>query len=275
MTDDDVADVATISSEAFAFDISAASVRARWEARVRHGLRTDPHGAFIAERDGRVVGVAEAVVRDRTWILSLLVVSAATGGPGDGRALLNASLDYGAERTDAGLIVVSNDPKAMRLYASSGFKLEPTFEAIGKPDPSLIPAPDPAVTVVARDEIASLAAISRAVRGAEQTPELAYIVGDGATILRLGERGFAVARPEQGLWGLCALDQEAATTLLWAALYRLRNDALVHIEFFTGAQQWALAVLLEARIPFRSFGGLAQRGAVGPLHPYIPSPAFA
>jgi GNAT superfamily N-acetyltransferase len=275
MTDADVPDAASISAAEFEFDISATSARTRWEARVRHALRTDPEGAFVAERDGQIFGVAEAIVRDSTWVLSLLTVSSATSGRGDGRALLNAALDYGAQRTDAGLIVVSNDPRAMRLYGSSGFSLEPTFEAVGKPDASLIRPPDPAVSVVAAEEIPTLAEISRAVRGAEQTPELQYIQNDGATILRLGDRGFTVVRPEQGIWGLCALDEQAATTLLWCALHWLRDDPKVHIEFFTGAQQWALAVLLEARIPFRSYGALARRGEVGPLFPYIPSPAFA
>jgi ribosomal protein S18 acetylase RimI-like enzyme len=275
MNEADIPDAASISAEAFDFDISAPSARARWEERVRHSLRTDPGGAFVAERDGQIVGIAEAIVRDRTWVLSLLTVSSATGGRGDGRALLDAALDYGAQRTDAGLIVASNDPRAMRLYASCGFRLEPTFEAVGPPDASLIPPPDPAVTAVAADELESLAEISRAVRGAEQTPELQYIQSDGATILRLGDRGFTVVRPNQGIWGLCALDEEAARTLLWCALHWLRDDPKVHIEFFTGAQQWVLPILLAARIPFRAYGALAHRGVAAPLYPYIPSPAFA
>src|SRR4051794_11599005 len=43
--------------------------------RLRHLLATDPGGAWVAERDGEIVGAALALVRERIWGLSLFVVS--------------------------------------------------------------------------------------------------------------------------------------------------------------------------------------------------------
>jgi GNAT superfamily N-acetyltransferase len=102
----------------------------RWRGRVAYVLSTDPDGAFLAECDGRVVGVAQALKRERLWSLSLLAVRPDAQAAGVGRALLERSLLYGAD-TDAGLIPSSNDPRALRLYALAGFSLLPTFAATG------------------------------------------------------------------------------------------------------------------------------------------------
>ena len=83
----------------------------------------------MSETDGVISGLAQAMVREELWVLSLLTVSPTRGQGGEGRALVNASLDYGRETTDRAIIVASNHPGALRLYASSGFSVEPTFEA--------------------------------------------------------------------------------------------------------------------------------------------------
>lgn len=96
MTESDVGQAASVSAAAFEIDLSEPSARSRWESRTRHALLTDPEGAFVTEHAGVVVGVAQAIIRERLWILSLLTVSPTlerTGG-GDGRALVNAALAY-------------------------------------------------------------------------------------------------------------------------------------------------------------------------------------
>src|SRR5947208_1880016 len=93
----------------------------RGESRIAHLLATDPGGAWVAEgEDGRVVGVALALVREGVWGLSLFGVDPRLQGGGIGRALLDEALAY-ANGSHGALILSSTDPKAMRLYARAGF----------------------------------------------------------------------------------------------------------------------------------------------------------
>jgi len=137
MTDRDLAAAASVSAASFSMDVSDASAAMMWRGRVAHALITDPGGAFVAERDHRVIGVAQAMCRERLWCLSLLSVQPGVQSAGAGRALLDAALRYGG--TDSGLIVSSNDPRALRLYALAGFSLLPTFQAEGSVDRRTLP----------------------------------------------------------------------------------------------------------------------------------------
>jgi predicted N-acetyltransferase YhbS len=276
LTEADIAEASTVSAEAFELDISHPEKRRLWEERVRHCLITDPEGSFVSETDGAISGLGQATVREQLWVLSLLTVSPTRGRGGEGRALVNATLEYGRDSTDRAIIIASNDPRAMRIYASSGFRLEPTFEASGAlPDPSVIPELHPEITTVPESELDTLAPISRAVRGAYHGPDLEFLVSRGATVFRLGDRGFACAAIDRGVSLLAALDEEAATALLWRALDHIKEAPNIKISFVPAAQQWALAVFLAARISFSAQGGIATRGNLGPMYPYIPSPAFA
>jgi GNAT superfamily N-acetyltransferase len=60
------------------------------KARYGHFLRHDPEGAWLAEDDGRVSGVAISLVARRVLVLSLLAVDAAHRSTGLGRELLDA-----------------------------------------------------------------------------------------------------------------------------------------------------------------------------------------
>src|SRR4051794_3417618 len=53
--------------------------------RYRHLVRTDPGGAWVAERDGEIVGCALALRREDVWGLSLLVVHPDLQSAGLGR----------------------------------------------------------------------------------------------------------------------------------------------------------------------------------------------
>jgi hypothetical protein len=43
------------------------------------------------------------------------------------------------------------------------------------------------------------------------------------------------------------------------------------VMFLSAAQQWALRVALDARLPLSPDGPLCVRGAPGPLAPWVPS----
>jgi hypothetical protein len=160
------------------------------------------------------------------------------------------------------------------LYGSFGFALEPAFEAQGKVDPDRIPATDPDITPVSVPQIPELAPISRALRGAAHTQDLENAVNGGAALFRLGDRGFVLTISGRGVSVLAARDEAAATALLWHGLAHVKDDAETTVDFITGRQQWAIEVLLAARLPFKSLGAIAVRGNPGPLWPYIPSPPY-
>jgi GNAT superfamily N-acetyltransferase len=265
---------ALVGAAAFGFELSEPERAGRWRSRLAHGLSTDPDGCFVAEHEGRIVGAAQALLRERLWILSLLVVDPDAQSTGAGRELLRRTLELAAPGSP-GLIVSSNDPRALRLYGRLGFSLRPSFTAEGVVDRSALPAPDPAVHGAGEDDLDDLAAISREVRGAPHTQELRYAIGRGAQLLRLGDRGYVVALPPHGIWMLAARDDEAARTLLWSGLAAAATTEPVRVGWITGVQDWAVDVILRAGLRLSAYGALGVRGEVGPLRPYLPTAPFA
>jgi predicted N-acetyltransferase YhbS len=274
MVDADVAQVATVTAEAFETEINSPLRRSIWEQRLRSSLVSDPGGSFVSERAGRLTGAAQAVIRERLWILSLMAVSPTLGIGGEGRALMQAALGYD-RGCDGGLIISSDDPRALRLYASSGFALEPTFRATGVVDQASLPAPHPGITPVDPEQLSTLGPISLATRGAAHTPDLEVARFAGASFFQLEERGFVVTYPGRGIWMLAATDEQAATALFWHGLGQIQDEPEVEIGWISGRQHWALDVCLAARLSFSTYGAIGTCGEVGPLYPYIPSPPFA
>ncbi|HEY2768987.1 MAG TPA: GNAT family N-acetyltransferase [Solirubrobacteraceae bacterium] len=270
----DIDAAAATTAAAFDHDVANDEEWQQWRERIAHALETDPDGCFVAERDGEVLGVAQAIVRERLWCLTMLAVRPGSQSAGAGRALLGRALEY-RNGSDAGLIVSSNDPRAMRLYGLAGFSLRPTFEATGDVDRRALPRPDPAIVESDGDELEELADIARAVRGAPYTPELAFTLGRGLRLLRHGDRGFAVASESRGVWMLLARDEAAASALLWNGLALVEAAARPVARWVTGGQDWAIEILLKAGLQLRPAGALCVRGDPGPLHPFIPSPPFA
>lgn len=265
---------AAVSAGAFELDVGERSAAERWRARVAHPLETDPTGAFLAELDGEIVGVAQAIERERLWCLSLLAVAPRAQSTGAGRALMERALAYASESTDIGLIPSSSDPRALRLYALSGFALLPTFEVAGSLDRSALPQPRGEVHAVEHDDLESLAPISRDVRGAPHTPELEFALRMGMRLLRVGDRGFAVVAPGRGVWLLVARDDGAASQLLWAAL-AIAGTERPSVRWITAEQQWAIEIVVRAGLRLVPYGALCVRGQPGPLRAFLPSGPFA
>jgi ribosomal protein S18 acetylase RimI-like enzyme len=270
----DLPEAARVSAAGFGFELGEPAIARRWQQRLAHLVGTDPEGGFVAERDGRIIGVAQAMKRERLWCLSLIAVDPDVQSRGVGRALLDRSLRYGAD-ADGGLIVSSNDPRALRLYGLAGFSLHPTFQAEGPLDRRKLPPPHPGVREERAADLEALAGISREVRGAPHTPELEFALGRDSRLLRLGDRGFSVVQPEHGVWLLAARDEQAATALLWSALEGLESPERPVVRWITGEQRWAIDVVLRAGLRVSAYGALAVRGEAGRLWPFIPSVAFA
>ena len=255
---------------------SPEALQARQEARIAHMQHTDPEGAWVADEDGEVVGLALAIVRDRVWLeglwgLSLLAVRPDRQARGIGRELLDASLRT-AREAGAALILSSVDPKAMRRYARAGFDLHPCVGAAGIP---AVVRPEPEAEEVTPAECAGIARLAgRAVRGAAyDVRDLEMLVAGGCSLLAVAGRGFA-AHHEGSPKLLAATDEDAAAALLRACFAASPRGGTVQVDLIHAGNDWAVRTCLDAGLALSPDGPLFTRGTLGPLRPWIPSGAL-
>lgn len=237
----------------------------RSKARAEHLQATDPERAFVAEVDGRVVGLAIALVREGMWFLSALMVAPAYQSRHVGSELFEAVL---ATATDRAWILTTDDARAVRRYQRAGFALHPTFTAVGTPDRSRIPAAQGIRDYT--DDRETLDGVTRAVRGAAMGPEVDYFLRQGNRILVAPGKGFVVLRPVGVTW-LAATDEQAARALLWAAI--AEGTSSLEIDWLGGDQQWAIDVCFDAGLSLRAGAPIALRGQPR-MSPYLPCGAF-
>jgi GNAT superfamily N-acetyltransferase len=240
-----------------------------WLVRYRRLLASDPGGCWVAEDGAGLAGVALALVREGVWGLSLLVVRPDAQSGGLGRELLARALDHGDGARGA-IVLASPDPRALRAYFRAGFALHASLSATGTPR-GLEPPPDVRQWEPGDHELA--ARVDRALRGAAHGADLDALAQGGAELLVLPGRGYAAIRAHS-VKLVAALDEEAAATLLRAALARVPAGARAEVDWMTGAQQWAIGVAVAAGLELRPAGAVCLRGDVGPLQPYLPSGAY-
>jgi predicted N-acetyltransferase YhbS len=265
MREDDVEAVVAVGSEAL---WSGGPEEGWWRrARIEHVLATDPDGAWVAEADGEVVGSSMAIVRERMWGLSFLAVLERTRARGAGRELVRAACST-LDRAEGGVILSSEHPAAMRLYATSGFALRPCVALSGpvrfRPD-----RPAEVADLGDRD-VDWMDDVARAVRGGPYSGELPLWRARDATFLGIAGRAWLAAL-EGKLLTLVATDEEAATLVLRAYLAQATDAA---IDFVTAGHDWAIAEGLAADLALSPDGPVYVRGAVGTLAPYLPNGAF-
>ncbi len=270
----DLPQAAATTAAAFGLDGRDEALARRWEERVAFCLASDPDGAFVAERGRRIIGAAQALRRERLWVLSLLAIEPGRQSAGAGRALLAETLAYGST-TDAGIIVSSDDWRAIRLYRLAGFSVRPTLKAEGVVDRGALPKAHPEVREGGSADLEALAPISRDIRGAPHTAEVEFALGQGARLLRLGDRGFVVLQPGAGVWLLAARDPEAAAAVLWSGLGLVGGVGGPVAHWIMGEQEWAIDVLLQAGLRLTASGALCLRGRPGSLQAFLPSGPFA
>ena len=246
----------------------------RGRARIEHLQRTDPGGAWVADRDGQVVGVALALVRESIWGLSLFAVAPTYQNRGIGRRLLEAAWSHGAGARGH-LILSTESPAAMRRYARLGLELRPCVAAAGIVDRSRLPVDGArAVRDAGAEGIPAADAIGRAVRGAGHGIDLPVaLAAPAAHLLLYEDRAFALVRDDRVAL-LAGLDERAATCVLWGALASIRPGATASVDFLTAGQDWAVRACLDAGLALSPDGPLFTGGELGPLRPYIPSGAY-
>jgi GNAT superfamily N-acetyltransferase len=239
-------------------------------ARIAHLVETDPGGAWVAEAGGDVVGLSLALVREGVWGLSLFAVVPDLQGQGIGKGLLDAALTHG-DGGRGGIILSSEDPKAMRRYARAGFELRPTVAAAGIVDRTALPAGLP-VREGRESDLELAAAIDREVRGAAHGPDLPVML----RFFRMHvyeDRGYVIEREGRPAL-LAARDEEAARALLWTAFAQSPRGGTVGVDFIAAGHDWAVDVALTAGLALSIDGALFVRGQLGPLAPYLPSGAY-
>src|SRR4051794_33907929 len=205
------------------------AVRApRAHLRIDHCRRQDPEGAWVAEADGTVIGIALAIVREDVWGLSLLGVHPDHQSKGVGRALLDATLVYAEGRRGA-IILSSEDPRAMRRYFRAGFALRPCVCLHGIADRSTLPAGLRSRPGSAVDDRELCDAASRHVRGAAHGPDLEAFVGAGSRLFVHDDGGWAALRDGQ-VACLAARDEAIARDLLWTVLAEAGTGVTLSVD---------------------------------------------
>jgi GNAT superfamily N-acetyltransferase len=238
-------------------------------ARFLHLLATDPGGAWVADRDGEVVGSAVAILREGIWGLSFLVVDPGAQSGGTGRALLARAWEYG-QGARGWIVLSSKDPRAIRAYARLGLDVHPCLSATGRPRAAAMPDGVRPGTLA---DLPLTAEVDRAVRGAPHGDDLRVPIGTGADFLVLPGRGYAFVR-QGAVKLLAATDEEAARDLLRAAIASA-GDGEANVEWISAAQRWAVGVCLEAGLELQpTTGPVFTGGEVGPFRPYLPSGAY-
>jgi GNAT superfamily N-acetyltransferase len=256
------------------------------ERRIEHLLSTDPDGSWVAEENGDVVGLAQALAREDVWVLSLLAVSPRSQERGTGRALIDVAVAYRSD-TRFGFIMCSRDPRAARSYTRAGFQLHPAMAAWGRVDKTslrdavtngqlhdgLREELDALVVEGTVDDADLVAEIDRPLRGGPRDQELRHLLDSGATLLLVRGRGFCIARGGRPLV-VAANDEEAAVALLVYALSRASEDETIDVNWITAGQQWAFKTVLAARLELHPLGPVMTRGFED--HPafFLPSGSF-
>jgi GNAT superfamily N-acetyltransferase len=243
---------------------------AEGQRRVRHLRTTDPGGSWVAEEDGRIVGMAQAHRRGDLWVLATLGVLPAVQERGIGRSLLEHALDYG-DRRSPGLIFSSPDPRALHRYTEAGFALHPALTAYGPlPVP---PTTEDALRVGNPDDMPLLERIDLTVRGATRTQDLLHLLDLGRQVVIGGEDAYAIVY-EGRISMLAAPNEAAATKLLRTVLARCSSGDHVDIGWITAEDQWAIQLLSQARIPLHGHGAVMIRGEWRPNGVYLPNGVF-
>lgn len=231
-------------------------------------IARDPAGAWVAADGDRVIGMAEAIRRAGFWGLSMLFVHPDVQSQGIGRRLLETTLGY-ADGAAVRMIMSTPDPRALRRYALAGHAIHPAVEASGAPDRTAIPTDLPGRTGNAAD-LDLVAAVDEELRGS-RAEDVGYLLEVGSHLEIVDSatgRGYAVHRGNR-LRMLGATDGATAAALLWRFLAEC--DASVDIWCLTAAQDWAVQVVLAARLKLVTAGALFIAGRPQPPGPWVPS----
>lgn len=256
-----------------AIGLPAAYDSARLDGGVLHLFGHDPAGSWVAENgEGDIVGFAQAARRGELWVLCHLFVDPLSQSAGIGSGLLRLAFSY-AEGCKSGLIASTPLPAAITLYARlPGFVVHPMVSASGRVNRErLRPAPDVHAGDAQGRELAD--AIDQSVRGGAHGADIDYLLDQGATLLTVADRGYAVVSAEQ-VDLLAATDADAAEQLLSDALGRTRPGAVISIKRIGAGQPWASRLSVTAGLRLSPWGPLVSWNCEAATSHYLADSAF-
>ena len=241
--------------------------RASAHRRVRHLRDTDPGGCWVTEDARGLTGAGIALLREGLWGLSLLVVRPDQQSTGIGRALLARALEYGSG-AEAGSSSPPRPPCPACLRAR---RLRPAAHALRDGHAARRHRGVPGAALRAGRPRA------RRRRGSPRPRRRARLDLDA-----LAAAGYELLTyPGPRLcraWGavklLAALDDDAAAALLRTVLARTPAGKKADVDWLGADQQWAVDVVVAARLELRPGGAVCVRGEVGAMRPYLPGGAF-
>jgi GNAT superfamily N-acetyltransferase len=286
MTQADVPSVERVTDAAF-FDLETRTHRtgwpepehrseraaSAWADKVRHDLRHDPRGCWVAEDGSGLLGAAISKRRETTWLLATYAVLPGLQGRGIGRPLLDAALAYGSG-TLHGMVGSSDDPAAVRRYRLAGFSMHPAMLLRGTVPRSVLPVVE-RVREGSLGDLDLMDPVDRQTRGAGHGVDHEAMAATYRLVVvdRSTGSGYAYIRPGGSTYLLAATNRRTATDLLWEALAATSPDVRVSIDHVTAANEWAVDVGTACRMGLWTRGYLALRG-LKPPSPYLHSGHF-
>lgn len=249
---------------------------ARWAARTRHLVDTDPAGCWAAELEGELVGFATSLRRESLWCLGTFAVRSGLQGRGIGARLLAAVEEHGRGCAH-GMLCASPDAAAVRTYHRAGFRLHPRMQLTGRVDRSRLPAVGGGAVHVGEDGDRDwMDDLDRDLRGGPHGADHGALADEAVLLVRRDRRGYVYASGRRVAL-LAARDEETARELLVEVLGGAACDdphadegtspaELLHV---TAENHWAVDVGLRAGLTLGSRGYLAVRGLAVPA-PYLP-----
>jgi GNAT superfamily N-acetyltransferase len=236
---------------------------ARWIARTRHLLGTDPGGCWVAEDDAGLLGVVVSFEREKMWLLASYAVVPGAQGLGLGRALLAPALEYGRGSLRA-MLNASDDPRAVRRYHAAGFRMYPQMFLRGTPDRTRIPVVEK-VREGSPGDVDLMDSVDRRTRGAAHGPDHDILMQQHRLVVSDSSTGQGYAYLDNGTALLAATDRRTAARLLWEAIASSDDVLVGHI---TPENSWAVDVGLAAGLALDQAGYLALRH-MRPPAPYL------
>ena len=222
-----------------------------------HARATDPEGALVAvDQEGRIVGSAQAAVREDALLLLALSVTAGCRGKGVGGALLAAARAYGATRGARALEVLApHDPSSLAFFFRAGLSLRTVVLEMAAELPAL--ASEPGTVLQAISPGPSLygwiAALDRETRGFARPRDWARWAEEGRAVSwKRAGRPVALGAWHPGPRGT-ALGPIAARAPEGAA------DLLPLLAARAGGRRFTLALPSEARALLRTATSLGFR----------------
>ncbi|MBE7323310.1 GNAT family N-acetyltransferase [Nocardioides sp. Y6] len=272
MRPDDLDDAERLSDLAFSRIDAHSTGRtpqraAAWKARTAHLLAQDGAGCWVADRDGRMVGLAVSLRRETLWALATLAVHPDWQGRGVGHVLLQAAGTH-ARGALRGMISSFSDPRAVRRYRTAGFDLHPQMLLEG-----VVHVDGLEASRHVRDgtggDLEWMDSLDRGLRGAGRGDDHALLRAThrSRVVDRAHRRGYAYVGEDHTVVLLAASDRRTAAELLTDAWLGAAGE-VVRQPHVTAANQWALDVGLAAGLSVRTEGYLCVRGLKPPT-PYL------